>query len=74
MMYLYFPDTPCIRMVIHIIRFSMLIFCFSVNVAVCDAVRFELFFHVALFLLQLEHCSIQMPIVAQHFAFQVKRI
>jgi hypothetical protein len=26
------------------------------------------------FLLQLEHCSIQMPIAAQHFAFWMKRM
>ena len=33
-----------ISMAIHIIWFSVLIFCFSVNVAVCDAVRLEFFF------------------------------
>jgi hypothetical protein len=30
-------------MVVHSIWFSVLMFCFSVNVAVCDAVRFEFF-------------------------------
>jgi hypothetical protein len=34
-------------MVVHIIQFSVLIFCLSVNVAVCDAVRFEFFVSVA---------------------------
>ena len=33
----------CIVMVIYIIWFSVWLFCFSVSVAVCDAVRFEFF-------------------------------
>jgi len=37
----------CIRMAVHIIWFRMLKFCFSVNVAVCDAMRFEFFVSVA---------------------------
>ena len=34
-------------MVVHIIWFSMLIFCFSVNVTVCDAVRLEFFVSIS---------------------------
>jgi len=34
-------------MAVHIIWFIVLIFCFAVNVAVCDAVRFEFFVSVA---------------------------
>ena len=37
----------CIRMVVHIKWFSMLIFCLSLNVTVCDAVRFEFFVYLA---------------------------
>jgi hypothetical protein len=34
-------------MAVHIIWFILLKFCFSVNFAVCDAVRFEFFVSVA---------------------------
>ena len=34
-------------MVVHIMWFRMLIFCFVMNVAVCDSVRFEFFVSVA---------------------------
>ena len=39
-----FQYLNCIWMVVHSIWFSMLIFCFSVNVAVLDAVRLNFFF------------------------------